>query len=91
MARRQIPSLSERESLLSLPYDELTLTRMALIEHEIALISTHLIPASRFDFAALLCNLQKYRLCPDKKITPSDALLKNIASMRGFLACLPLL
>ena len=29
MARRQILSLSERESLLALPDDELTLTRMA--------------------------------------------------------------
>jgi len=31
MARRQILSLSERESLLALPDDELTLTRMAYL------------------------------------------------------------
>lgn len=30
MARRQILSLSERESLLALPDDELTLTRIAV-------------------------------------------------------------
>ena len=40
MARRQILSLSERESLLALPDDELTLTRMAYFsEHDLALIS----------------------------------------------------
>jgi hypothetical protein len=39
MARRQILSLSERESLLALPDDELTLTRMAYFsEHDLALI-----------------------------------------------------
>lgn len=38
MARRQILSLSERESLLALPDDELTLTRMAYFsEHDMAL------------------------------------------------------
>ncbi len=38
MARRQILSLSERESLLALPDDELTLTRMAYFsEHDLAL------------------------------------------------------
>ena len=42
MARRQILSLSERESLLALPDDELTLTRMAYFsEHDLALISAH--------------------------------------------------
>ncbi|BEB46674.1 hypothetical protein M8676_17285 [Escherichia coli] len=34
MARRQILSLSERESLLALPDDELTLTRMAYFSGE---------------------------------------------------------
>ena len=39
MARRQILSLSERESLLALPEDELTLTRMAYFsEYDLALI-----------------------------------------------------
>ncbi|MDL2793310.1 DUF4158 domain-containing protein [Salmonella enterica] len=48
MARRQILSLSERESLLALPDDELTLTRMAYFsEHDLALISAHRKPASR--------------------------------------------
>ncbi|WP_075362743.1 hypothetical protein [Escherichia coli] len=43
MARRQILSLSDRESLLALPEDELTLTRMAYFsEHDLALISAHL-------------------------------------------------
>ncbi|MFO4312602.1 hypothetical protein [Escherichia coli] len=47
MARRQILSLSERESLLALPDDELTLTRMAYFsEHDLALISAHRKPAS---------------------------------------------
>ncbi|MHA9878615.1 DUF4158 domain-containing protein, partial [Klebsiella pneumoniae] len=56
MARRQILSLSERESLLALPDDELTLTRMAYFsEHDLALISAHRKPASRFGFAVLLC------------------------------------
>ncbi|MDV2140009.1 hypothetical protein RZZ46_22655 [Citrobacter amalonaticus] len=42
MARRQILSLSERESLRALPDDELTLTRMAYFsEHDLALISAH--------------------------------------------------
>ena len=42
MARRQILSLSERESLLALPDEELTLTRMAYFsEHDLALISAH--------------------------------------------------
>jgi hypothetical protein len=80
MARRQILSLSERESLLALPDDELTLTRMAYFsEHDLALICAHRKPASRFGFAVLLCYL-KNRFAPDKKIPPSDALLKHIAS-----------
>jgi hypothetical protein len=37
MARRQILSLSERESLLALPDEELTLTRMAFSVNMIAL------------------------------------------------------
>lgn len=42
MARRQILSQSERESLLALPDDELTLTRMAYFsEHDLALINAH--------------------------------------------------
>lgn len=46
MARRQILSLSDRESLLALPEDELTLTRMAYFsEHDLALISAHRKPA----------------------------------------------
>lgn len=47
MARRQILSLSERESLLAIPDDVLTLTRMAYFsEHDLALISAHRKPAS---------------------------------------------
>ncbi|AOT35659.1 hypothetical protein AD05_4654 [Escherichia coli 5-366-08_S4_C2] len=39
MARRQILSLSERESLLALPDDELTLTRMTYFsEQDLAII-----------------------------------------------------
>ncbi len=54
MARRQILSQSERESLLALPDDELTLTRMAYFsEHDLALINAHRKPASRFGFAVL--------------------------------------
>ncbi|MCW9529327.1 Tn3 family transposase [Klebsiella grimontii] len=81
MARRHILSLSERESLLALPDDELTLTRMAYFsEHDLALISAHRKPASRFGFAVLLCYLKNVGFAPDKKIPPSDALLKHIAS-----------
>lgn len=81
MARRQILSLSERESLLALSDDELTLTRMAYFsEHDLALISAHRKPASRFGFAVLLCYLKNVGFAPDKKIPPSDALLKYIAS-----------
>lgn len=81
MARRQILSLSERESLLAVPDDELTLTRMAYFsENDLALISAHRKPASRFGFAVLLCYLKNVGFAPDKKIPPSDALLKPIAS-----------
>ncbi len=73
MARRQILSLSERESLLALPDEELTLTRMAYFsEHDLALISAHRKPASRFGFAVLLCYLKNVGFTPDKKIPPSD-------------------
>ncbi|WP_166296481.1 DUF4158 domain-containing protein [Photorhabdus tasmaniensis] len=42
----------ERESLLALPDDELTLKRMAYFsEHDLALISAHRKPASRNDIA----------------------------------------
>ncbi|HED1397993.1 TPA: DUF4158 domain-containing protein, partial [Citrobacter freundii] len=59
MARRQILSLSERESLLALPDDEFTLTRMAYFsEHDLALISAHRKPASRFGFAVEGANKQ---------------------------------
>lgn len=79
MARRQILSLSERESLLALPDDELTLTRMAYFsEHDLALISAHRKPASRFGFAVLLCYLKNFGFAPDTP--PSDALLKHIAN-----------
>ncbi len=60
MARRQILSLSERESLLALPDDELTLTRMvSFSEHDLALIGANRKPASRFGLLS-----EKYRLCP---------------------------
>lgn len=46
----------KEKSLLALPDDELTLTRMAYFsEHDLALISAHRKPASRFGFAVLLC------------------------------------
>ncbi|EMX41041.1 hypothetical protein ECMP0209802_5552 [Escherichia coli MP020980.2] len=81
MARRQILSQSERESLLALPDDELTLTRMAYFsEHDLALINAHRKPASRFGFAVLLCYLKNVGFAPDKKTPPSDALLKPIAN-----------
>lgn len=89
MARRQILSLSERESLLALPDDELTLKRMAYFsEHDLALISAHCKPASHFGFAVLLCYLKNVGFAPDKKIPHSDALLKHIASRLRSLACL---
>lgn len=67
MARRQILSLSDRESLLALPEDELTLTRMAYFSgHDLALISAHRKPASRFGFAVLLCYLKNVGFAPDK-------------------------
>lgn len=48
MARRQLLSLSERESLLALPDDELTLTRMAYFsEHDLPLISAHRKPVMK--------------------------------------------
>lgn len=49
-------------------------------EHDLALISAHRKPASRFGFAVLLCYLKNVGFAPDKKIPPSDALLKHIAS-----------
>lgn len=68
MARRQILSLSERESLLALPADELTLTRMACFsEHDVALISAHRKPDSRCGFAVLLCYLKNVGFATDKK------------------------
>jgi TnpA family transposase len=71
MARRQILSLSERESLLALPDDELTLTRMAYFsEHDLALISAHRKPASRFGFAVLLCYLKNVGFARIKKSHP---------------------
>lgn len=81
MARRQILSLSERESLLALPDDELTLTRMAYFsEHDLALISAHRKPASRFGFAVLLCYLKNVGFAPDKKSSPPAALLRIIGA-----------
>lgn len=49
-------------------------------EHDLALICAHRKPASRFGFAVLLCYLKNVGFAPDKKIPPSDALLKYIAS-----------
>lgn len=69
------------ENSPAIPDDELTLTRMAYFsEHGLALISAHRKPASRFGFAVLLCYLKNVGFAPDKKIPPSDALLKHIAS-----------
>ena len=71
MARRQILSLSERESLLALPDDELTLTRMVYFsEHDLALINANRKLASRFEFAVLLCYLKNVGFAPDKKTPP---------------------
>ena len=79
MARRQILSLSERESLLALPDDELTLTRMAYFsEQDLALINAHRKPASRFGFAVLLCYLKNIGFAPDKKSSPPAELLRII-------------
>ncbi|EFN5577995.1 DUF4158 domain-containing protein [Escherichia coli] len=78
MARRQILSLSERESLLALPDDELTLTRMAYFsEHDLALISAHRKPASRFGFAVLLCYLKNVGFAPDKKGTVAKLAMRQ--------------
>lgn len=69
MARRQILSLSERESLLALPEDELTLTRMAYFsEQDLAIINAHRKPANRFGFAVLLCYLKNIGVTPDKNL-----------------------
>lgn len=81
MPRRQILSQSERSSLLALPDDEMTLTRMAYFsEQDLALINTHRKPANRFGFSVLLCYLKNIGMIPDKKSLPSDFLLKHIAS-----------
>lgn len=81
MARRQILSLSERESLLALPEDELTLTRMAYFsEQDLAFINAHRKPASRFGFAVLLCYLKNIGFAPDKKSSPPAEILKIIGS-----------
>ena len=81
MARRQILSQSERESLLALPDDELALTRMAYFsEHDLVLISAHRKPASRFGFAVLLCYLKNVGFAPDKKSSPPAALLRIIGA-----------
>ncbi|TCB96359.1 Tn3 family transposase [Kosakonia quasisacchari] len=81
MARRQILSQSERESLLVLPDDELTLTRMAYFsEQDLALINAHRKSSSRFGFAVLLCYLKSIGFAPDKKSPPSAELLRIIGS-----------
>ncbi|HEB5101474.1 TPA: DUF4158 domain-containing protein, partial [Klebsiella pneumoniae] len=81
MARRQILSLSERESLLALPDDELTLTRMAYFsEQDLAFINAHRKPASRFGFAVLLCYLKNIGFAPDKKSSPPAELLRVIGN-----------
>lgn len=73
MARRQIFSFAESGSLLALPDDELTLTRMAYSsEYDLVLISDRRKSASRFGFALLLCYLKISALFR-KKIPPSDA------------------
>lgn len=81
MARRQILSLSERESLLALPDDELTLTRMTYFsEQDLAIINAHRKPASRFGFAVLLCYLKSIGIAPDKKSSSPAKLLKTIGA-----------
>lgn len=81
MARRQILSLSERESLLALPEDELTLTRMAYFsEQDLAFINAHRKPASRFGFAVLLCYMKNIGFAPDKKSPPSAELIRVIGT-----------
>ena len=39
-------------------------------EHDLALISAHRKPASRFGFAVLLCYLKNVGFAPDKKSHP---------------------
>lgn len=100
MARRQILSLSERESLLALPDDELTLTRMAYFsEQDLAFINAHRKPASRFGFAVLLCYLKNIGFAPDKKSSPSagfstlrkySSRLLSALQLRATPAALPL-
>ena len=58
MVRRQILSQSERESLLALPDDELTLTRMAYFsEHDLA------------RFCTGICNMYRVR----HSVSPSSS------------------
>lgn len=79
MLRRQILSQAERESLLSLPDDELTLARMVYFsEQDLALINAHRKPASRFGFAVVLCYLKNIGVVPDKKSSPPAELLRII-------------
>ncbi len=49
-------------------------------EHDLALINAHRKSANRFGFAVLLCYLKSVGFAPDKKIPPSDFLLKQIAN-----------
>ncbi|WP_332114398.1 DUF4158 domain-containing protein, partial [Escherichia coli] len=71
----------ERESLLALPDDELTLTRMAYFsEHDLALINAHRKPASRVGFAVVLWYLKNVGFGADKKTPPTDALFKPKAN-----------
>ncbi|CDZ86641.1 hypothetical protein BN1086_04892 [Citrobacter koseri] len=71
----------EKESLLALPDDELTLTRMTYFsEQDLAIINVHRKPASRFGFAVLLCYLKSIGFAPDKKSSPPAKLLKIISA-----------
>jgi hypothetical protein len=49
-------------------------------EHDLALISVHRKPASRFGFAVLLCYLKNVGFAPDKKSHPLMRCWKHIAS-----------
>ncbi|QDW31675.1 Tn3 family transposase [Yersinia sp. KBS0713] len=80
MPRRQILSAAEKDALMALPEDELSLTRMAyLSEQDITLINAHRKPANKLGFAVLLCYLRGLGFVPDKNSLPDATLLKSIS------------
>lgn len=80
MPRRKVLSYHAREILLSLPDDDLTLTRMAYFsEQDLAFINAHRKPVNRFGFSVLLVYLKNIGMVPDKRSLPPHVLLKCVA------------